>query len=581
MREFKILVVDDQYGRAGLDRQDFLERVGRDPGDFIFTTGQSEEGRNLPNVALELVDRYWNGPADVRLSLVLLDVRFADREDPFADKFGFTLLQLLRERFGPALPIVMLTAEDNVKASANESRADGFLPKECLTPDAFAQQFFRNALVPGPDGQVSGTAPSFLKTLRELRRVVRSGVMEMLFLGETGTGKSELAKYVHSISDRASTQLVIWFARATNPDLHFDQLFGHWKGAFDGAREHAAGVAEQAHRGTLFIDEIADLNPNVQTDLLEYRQRSTVDNMRRVRRLGHAPRDKSQLPTTYSVTEDRVIVDSLLITATNRPIDDPAWRERAGFRLDVFNRLGHRIVVPPLRERVEDIAPMFLRFLRSASGLEKALAPEARARLESHEWREGNVAELKRVAEGVSARIGPEFDEVHAHHFEGLLSDGTRPEVVAVAERVRQTETEAGQGGGTVSLVSTEGPERLVDFEIQSLWGMADRLRKAVIETRRPGRLGTLSDIFKHATGTDYASTDVKREVKDLLAPWFAPNERQAARWTSSERYRDFASRIKNDIVLSSLYEYAAGRIPWGQARHQIAVVVDQSRRGD
>jgi len=579
MSRFKILVVDDQYGRPGLDREDFLERVGRDPGDFVFTTGQSAEGRNTPAVTLDTVGRYWKGASDERLALVLLDVRFADPEDPSADRFGFTLLRSLRETFGPALPIVMLTAEDNVKASANESRADGFLPKEGLTPDAFNKQHFRNALVPAPGDQVFGTALPFLATLRELRRVVRSGVMEMLFLGESGTGKSELAKYVHSISDRAGTPPVIWFARATNADLHFDQLFGHWKGAFDGAREPAAGAAEQAHRGTLFIDEIADLNPNVQTDLLEYRQRSPVDNLRRVRRLGHAPKDKGQWPATYSSEEDRVLVDSLLITATNRPIDDPVWRERAGFRLDVFNRLGHRTVVPSLRERAEDIAPMFVRFLYAASGLEKTLAPEAKARLEGHEWREGNVAELKRVAEAVSARIGPEFDEVHGHHLEGLLSDPIRPAVVAVTHTVQPTETPEGQSAEQAAPMSSEAPTRLVDFEIQSSWGMAERLRRAVVETRRPDRLGTLSDIFKHATGADYAATDVKREVKDLLAPWFAPNERQAARWASSEQYRAFAARIKNDLVLSSLYDYAAGRIQWGQARDQIAGALASYRR--
>ena len=578
--QFKILVVDDQYGSAGLDRESFLGCVQRDESEFVFATGQTDDGRNIPELTLDLVERLWERQNQFRLSLILLDVRFPDEQDPHADRFGFTLLRTLRERFGRALPIVMLTTEKDVRGAANEASADGFLPKENLSQRALEDQLFRNGVFPDMRGKLLGSAPPFLLTLREFRRVVRSGVMELLLLGETGTGKSDLAEWLHDLSGRPRELFKRWFARSTNPELHYDALFGHWSGAFDGAREHKAGVAERAHRGTLFIDEIAELNPSVQTDLLEYRQRSSKDNLRRIRRQGHYPTNRRtdlDLMGTYSPEEDRVLVDTFLVTATNKPIDDPAWRERAGFRQDLFNRLGHRITVPPLRERVEDIAPLFLVFFERASGRHITLTPDAQRRLQAHEWRGGNVEEVRQVAAAVTTRVGAEFDEIYPHHFDGLLGERYEPAAVGMS-RVSSERTV--QKPSTTEYPADEGPHvpvvsatRLVDFEVQSLWGIAERLRTAVVETRRPGRPGTLADIFKHATGVDYAATDVKREVKDILAPWFAPNERQAARWVANPHYQELAERVRADVVLSSLYRYSAGEINWNEARVSMAAV--------
>jgi len=572
MTQFKILVVDDQFGRAGLDRESFLDRVQRDESEFLFTTGQTEDGCNAPQVTLDIVEQLWERPGEKRLSLILLDVRFPDPLDVNADRFGFTLLRALRKKFGSDLPIVMLTGEAGVKGTAIATEVTGFLPKEELCKNTLDEQVFRNGLFPDASESLIGSAPAFLLTLRGLRRVVRSGVMELLLLGETGTGKSDLAKFVHSISGRSKGPFVTWFGRRVESDLHNDQLFGHWWGAFTGAGESVPGVAEKAHRGTLFIDEIAELSPSVQVDLLEYRLRGKEDNLRRVKRQGHYPKrahGSLNLVGEYSEKEDRVLVDTFLITATNRPIEDSAWREREGFRLDLFNRLGHRITVPPLRERVEDIAPLFLALWRRAIGREIELAPDAQALLEAHEWREGNVEEVRQIASSLSALIGPEFDKIHAHHFDGILGRSSQPqnEPQSSTEGTETTTLRIDDSGKQREIAL---PRRLVDFEVHCMWGVTERLRAAVFETRRPSGLGTLADIFSHATGVAYSATDVKREVKEILAPWFSPSERKVARWKQNPRYQNLVERVRSDVVLCALYEYSIGRIDWRDAKTSI-----------
>lgn len=573
--EFKILVVDDQYGSDELSRQPFLRSVGRDASDFVFSTGQTPDGRNDPQVTIDLVQQLWEGSPDQRLSLLLLDVRFPDRSDPHSNRFGLTLLQRLRERWGRSLPIVLLTAESEVRDESNRLMADGFLPKEELSPAAFERQLHWNGQF--PDATLTGTAPTFLIMLRELRRLIGGGTKDLMLLGEAGSGKSEVARYVHRMagSPRSEGPFEVWFGRRHNEELHYDQLFGHWRSAFDGAREHRAGAAERAHQGTLFLDEIVELSSASQSGLLEYRTWGT-DGRRRVNRLGHAPdaiRDARafDLHGEYRPEERKVLVDTLLFSATNQPVEDHGWRRAHGFRDDLYFKLGHRVHVPPLRERVEDVLPLFKRFLADlAPGREVDLTPEASKSLESHEWRDGNVAELRLAAEKALARLGPDFSRIHEHHLDDLLK---KPQHVA---NTGMTEGGAGDSPDSGERASAPGQSReasrLVDVEVQYLWSRAESLREAVIATRRPnGAPAALSDIFMKATGVQYAPTDVKREVKDILADWFDPTERRKARWSGHTEYQRMIEGIRSDPILSSLYRYAANDCGWDEAKNEIS----------
>src|SRR6266511_2697896 len=142
---FTIAVVDDQIGRPGHHRQAFLSAVRRSATDFCFLTGQDGNGRNNAESVIDQLRGMWEANGQERLSLVLLDVRFDDTNDPAGERFGLLLLRILRETFGPSLPVVMLTTEEDMRESANESTANGFLPKSQLSEQALEAVLFRNA----------------------------------------------------------------------------------------------------------------------------------------------------------------------------------------------------------------------------------------------------------------------------------------------------------------------------------------------------------------------------------------------------------------------------------------------------
>lgn len=560
----KIVVIDDQIGRAGPFRSSFLNAAGRPAGDFVFLTGQDAAGRNCAESTVERVGRLWRGSAPPRAALVLLDVRFDDPGDADGGTFGFRLLDALRDACGPALPVVMLTRKGHTRETAGERSADGFLPKTELCAETLDRQLSRNGLVPADDHGLHGGAVGFLLALREIRRVVERGVGELLLLGETGAGKSVFARYAHATSPRRDEAFQTWVARANNADVHYSELFGYWKGAFTDAREHKAGVAEAAHGGTLFIDEIAELTPVGQTALFEYRDRHRSDGLRRVRRMGRGPgAGVAGVPANYSRGEDRILVDTFLITATNKPIQDPAWRAEHGFRQELYNRLGHRVEIPPLRARRADVDPLFRHFLAQAAGRPIDVAPDVRDRLASHAWTDGNLAELAALADGVATRLGPDFDTARLHHLDGLLA--------APPHRSGAAAQSGAAGAGDAA------PGAYVDYEVQMLSGLAERLRTAVVETRTArGGAGALSDILKHATGVEYQATDARRELKAVLSDWFEPGARKRSRWEPHPGWARARARIAADDVLASLYRYGADEMTWEEAK----ATIEEALRG-
>ena len=550
----KIVVIDDQIGRAGAFRSSFLSKAGRAAEDFVFLTGQDAAGRNSVETTVEKVGHLWPGSDSPRAALVLLDVRFDDAGDADGGTFGFRLLDALRHAWGAVLPIVMLTRRGHTRDTAGERSADGFLPKTELCAETLDRQVSRNGLVPAEDHGLKGGAVRFLLALREIRRVAERGIGELLLLGETGTGKSEIARYAHAMSPRRDKSFQKWVARANNAETHYSELFGYWKGAFTGASDHKAGVAEAAHEGTLFIDEIAELTPDGQTALFEYRDRRRPDGVRRVRRMGRCPGAGARgVPANYSADEDCILVKTFLVTATNKPIQDPAWREKNEFRQELYNRLGHRVEIPPLRSRRTDVEPLFRHFLEHAAGRRIDVASDVRDQLASHAWRDGNLAELAALAEGVSTRLGPDFNSVQRHHLDGLLA---APPAAASSD--------AGDAADAA-------PGAYVDYEVQMLSGLAERLRTAVLETRTArGSAGALSDILKHATGAEYQATDAKRELKTILADWFEPGARKRSRWERHPGYARDRARIVDDDILAALYRYGADEIAWEEARTKI-----------
>jgi DNA-binding NtrC family response regulator len=227
------------------------------------------------------------------------------------------------------------------------------------------------------------TESAAMRTTLEAAMRVAKTATTVLLMGESGTGKSQLARRVHYASAVSTGPLVEVHCAALPEALLESELFGHEKGAFTGAQLRRVGHLAAAEGGTLFLDEIGDIPPATQVKLLRFLQ------------------DRVYVPLG-STTERTANVR--IIAATNRDLKEAVgagtFREDLYYRLNVFS-----IVVPPLRERLEDVLPLAMRFLASRGIAEERLAPGARARLEQHSW-PGNVRELENVLERATILAG-------------------------------------------------------------------------------------------------------------------------------------------------------------------------------
>ncbi|MEN6616853.1 MAG: sigma-54 dependent transcriptional regulator [Syntrophorhabdus sp.] len=212
----------------------------------------------------------------------------------------------------------------------------------------------------------------------------------VLLLGESGTGKDLIAKAIHVASDRKDRAFVAINCAALPEPLLESNLFGHEKGAFSGAIREAKGLFLQAHGGTIFLDEIADMPLSVQAKMLR------VIQEKQVRPVG---------------SEKVIDVDVRIITATNKNLEDLVRQEL--FREDLYYRI-HVIPIhlPPLRERKEDI-PLLVDFFvkKTASGMKKMIkgvTPQAMQKLMLYDW-PGNIRELENTIEYAVAMTDREF----------------------------------------------------------------------------------------------------------------------------------------------------------------------------
>ncbi|MGH8188035.1 MAG: sigma-54-dependent transcriptional regulator, partial [Steroidobacteraceae bacterium] len=226
--------------------------------------------------------------------------------------------------------------------------------------------------------EIVGKSPGLARVLEAVRRAAPTDAT-VLLLGESGVGKELVARAIHRNSRRAAQRFIQVNCAAIPEELIESELFGHEKGSFTGATEKQIGKFEQADRGTIFLDEVGDMSQKTQAKVLRVLQEQEVE------RLGSARTIK---------------VDVRVIAATNKNLEDAI--QRGAFREDLFFRLNViPVVVPPLRERREDIpllAEHFARRLSDEHNVRRRFDPRALDALQQYRWR-GNIRELRNAVE--------------------------------------------------------------------------------------------------------------------------------------------------------------------------------------
>jgi len=369
---FRILVADDEKNiRSGLAKS--LEMDG-------YEVVQAEDGQE----ALRQMHK-------TEIDLILADLRMPKLP-------GDKLLKKVVSAY-PAIPVIILTGHgtvDNAVEAMRDGAYDfvtkpvnlerlGLLVKRALSRRELARKHQElEAEISRLGKQKLGAEilgkSAIMHHVFELLKQVAPTKASVLITGESGTGKELVANAIHDQSPRNKAPLVKVHCAALSESLLETELFGHEKGAFTGAVNQRRGRFELADRGTIFLDEIGEINQSTQIKILRVLQEKSFE------RVGG---------------ESTISVDVRIIAATNRNLKEEVVAGR--FREDLYYRLNVvNIHIPPLRERPEDIPLLAARFLKEFASENKreilGLEPKAAMALRSYSW-PGNVRELRNIIE--------------------------------------------------------------------------------------------------------------------------------------------------------------------------------------
>ncbi len=397
MAKNKILIVDDEQHVRQL-----IGKVLEKEGYEILTACNGEEG-------LEVFQKN-------NIDLIISDIKMPKMN-------GIEFLHKVKEQ-EPGVGFILITAFatmetaiDAIKNGAQDYVTKPFDIKEIL--DAVKKILFSSEhesnnttyRLGDPDETKTNSNSPAMQQVLQLARKVSASDATVLILGETGTGKEVISTAIHNWSRRSDKPMIKVNCGAIPDNLLESELFGYEKGAFTGAASSKPGRFEFADGGTIFLDEIGDIAPQLQVKLLRVLQERTFERLGGIR---------------------PVSVDVRVIAATNKDLKEAV--RKGEFREDLYYRLNVvPINLPPLRERREDIGSLVNTFLRSAAGISggtiKKMSPEAMKYLMNYNW-PGNIRELENIVE--RCVVITESDVIDADSLpQEILSYGEQPALSA------------------------------------------------------------------------------------------------------------------------------------------------------
>ncbi|TYO97322.1 sigma-54-dependent transcriptional regulator [Desulfallas thermosapovorans] len=398
----KILIIDDEEHMCWA-----LDRAMRQEGYQTAVAYRGQQG-------LQLI-------REESPSLVILDLRMPDMDG----------MEVLKEAkaINPKLPVIMLTAHGTIETAieAMKMGAADYITKPfdldelklVIKQNLLLSQletevtFLRSELTSKYDNMV-GQSKIMQEIIALIEKVANSNA-SVLITGESGTGKEVAAVTIHNNSQRHNAPFIAVNCAALPEQLLESELFGHERGAFTGAMARKLGRFELADKGTIFLDEIAEMSLNMQAKLLRVLQEKTFE------RVGGT---------------ETLSVDVRIIAATNRQLNDAITK--GDFREDLFYRLNViHIHMPPLRERKEDIPLLAKHFLKKfgTTYQVESISPRAMELLCNYHW-PGNIRELQNVIE--RAAIICQGSIINPEHLPRELYASTKPSSGLVLELPEQ-----------------------------------------------------------------------------------------------------------------------------------------------